>query len=56
MVRGPNFISECVDMVEKGIQSGVKVTKITIDGIYKEEIFKFSFTPTEEGYDFQEAE
>jgi hypothetical protein len=48
---GGFFLNECVDIVEKGRINDVEISDIIIEGVYKEEIFQFKYTPVEEGYD-----
>ena len=45
------FLNECVDVVEKGRINDVQITKVSIEGVYGGEIFRFSYTPEEEGYE-----
>ncbi len=44
------FLNECVDVVEKGRINDVQITKVSVEGVYGGEIFRFSYTPEEEGY------
>ncbi len=53
---GKEFMSECVDIVERGRSHEVEVTKVSIEGIYSGEIFRFSYIPEEEGYDTEGSE
>ena len=46
----PNFLNECADIVERGKINDVEINKVTIEGIYLGEIFRFSYEPKEEGY------
>ena len=46
----PNFLNECADIVERGKINDVEINKVTIEGIYLGEIFRFSYKPMEEGY------
>ena len=47
---GKEFGSECVDIVERGRINNVEVGKVSIEGVYAGEIFRFSYIPEEEGY------
>jgi len=53
---GKEFGSGCVDIVERGRRHGAEVIKVTIEGIFEEEVFSFSYTPKEEGYDEKDQE
>ena len=47
---GSMFLNECVDIVERGRINDIEINKVSIEGIYNEEIFRFSYVPKEEGY------
>jgi len=46
---GKEFKIECVDIVERAMAGNIEIIKISIEGIYKDEIFEFSYIPKEEG-------
>jgi hypothetical protein len=48
------FLSECTDIVERGRARKIEITKISIEGVYKGEIFSYSYKPKEEGYGGEE--
>ena len=52
---GSYFLSECVDIVERGQMFDIRIDKIVIEGIYKGEIFRFPYIPKEEGYDTEDT-
>jgi hypothetical protein len=53
---GGIFLNECVDIVERGRVDDIQIEKVSIEGVYGGEIFRFSYTPKEEGYGTEEGE
>ena len=47
---GGFFLNGCVDIVEMGRVNDVEISDIIIEGVYGGEIFRYSYTPKEEGY------
>lgn len=44
------FIEEGIGVVRKCKGFGAEITSITFEGIYEGEIFRYKYTPEEEGY------